>query len=524
MIEIGRIKKTLILTLVIFSFVFATFVPAVVSKVNVPVKINLIKDKTQINDKISFFKYYKDTIKKFIFNRLNSQGLLNSYINTNCNGIEKSTKILFATKTDIDVDDNQNTGQNGADIRVSFRIQPYFLVEYDIGIGLIFSLSIDRIGQEIKDNDFTISLSIGDNDLKIGYYSPKETGNEIPISTTINFKIYFFLLSRTRGFDLSINPEYNYTNEGKKIALLAEYNAEEIKREYSFEFDPAVSTDLSYSSTREAGVWGYNIKRTTSMESKLTAKFVKIQNDVEKETILTIDSLPKELKFSLGITPLTVGGGELTYESDKMYDIELIIKSSDLGDCLYSIIHNTPRKIYATWSPTLSDGEYHLEIDSDGTDFILKDKMDNPLINLEVSSLKTIDIDAYWNLTNPGDFTVYKDNDINIALKFEIEQWVAQLSAKPDANYVSTSWFINTTGYLTIDTNGESFNTMDLLVKGPIIGLDTIGEGYKAQDFKLAWTLWPPQEFELKVEGWLDFISVDIDIYLIDNWYHLWPW
>ena len=185
---------------------------------------------------------------------------------------------------------------------------------------------------------------------------------------------------------------------------------------------------------------------------------------------------------------------------------------------------NTPKKLFAEWIPTFNNGEYHIEIESDGTDFGVKDTLVNPYINLEVKSLKTIDVDAYWNLTNPGDFTVYKDTDIHVDLDFAIGEWVAELDVEPTATKVSTSWFIDVSGYMSIDTDWEPFSTMDLTIKGPTIGLYVAGESFKSQDFKIAWTLWPPQEWDLTITGQADASEITaIYIFLIDNWYRLWP-
>ena len=398
-------------------------------------------------------------------------GLFSSIIHTKCGEIEKSTEIIFGLYTDIDVDDDPNTGINGLDVRVQYLILPWIELDFDIGVGLFFTVRVERLGEEIKDSDFSAALEIGQNDIRVGYCSPGETGNEIPDYTRVTFKIFFYLLERTRGFGLAINPQYDSGNEGKKIELFAEYNSDETQRSYSIEFDPAIKIEATFTSTKTQGVWKYDFVRISSEESKVTSTIT----TNAKKTTLTIDRLPDELLFSLGLTPFTPEGGQFLYESSEMYNIELLIESDELGTCRYSLIRNTPRRIFAEWIPTLTNGEYHIEIDSGGTDFIVKNSPDNPSINFELNGLETIVIDAYWNLTNPGDFTVYKNNTLkNVELDFNIGGWSVQLNAQPTANYISTTWLIAVSGYLTIDTNWEPFSSIDLLVKGPTVGLHTV--------------------------------------------------
>ena len=84
-------------------------------------------------------------------------GLFSSNIQTNCNGVEKTTTILYGKTVGIDVDNNPETGnENGADIDVKFLIYPWVEISSDIGVGVIFSLLINRLGEEIKDSDFSI--------------------------------------------------------------------------------------------------------------------------------------------------------------------------------------------------------------------------------------------------------------------------------------------------------------------------------------------------------------------------------
>jgi hypothetical protein len=58
------------------------------------------------------------------------------------------------------------------------------------------------------------------------------------------------------------------------------------------------------------------------------------------------------------------------------------------------------------------------------------------------------------------------------------------------------------------------------MIKSQDLGLRTKANSFKTQDFHLGWTIWPP---DLEVTGVIYFSSVDIDLYLVDTWYDLWP-
>ena len=512
-------RKIIFVMLVIIFLLVSTLAPSSLASIKTDNSKKIKKTKLVEN------KIVTNILSKFLSKVIKPiKSLFDSIIHTNCNGLEKSTSISFYSYKEIDVDNNPDTGVDGADIGVQFKILPWIELEFDIGLGLIFQIKVDRLGEEIEENEFSISLEIGEGDLNFGYFSPDETGNKIPDSTEVTFKIYIYLFGRTNGYEMTINPEYSDGNSNKKIELFAEYNEEEITRGYSFEFNPAVSTEISYETTKKQGVWDYSFDRKTSTPTILTSTFSNTQNSVTKETTIIIDKLPSYLNFDLGITPLTQGGGSFLYESNEMYNIEMSVQTSELGSLGYSFLKNTPRKLYAEWTPTIQNGRYHLEIDSDGTDFFLKDSEYSPVIDLKVNNVEKIGFTAYWNLTNPGDFVIYKNTDLVVDLDFKLGNWIAELTTQQTADYIYAKWYIDTEGYFIVDTDWKALSTVDLLLEGPTVGLHTLGETFKAKDFRIDWTLWPPQEWNLMVTGDLSFFSVSIDVKLNSIWRHLWPW
>lgn len=445
-------------------------------------------------------------------------------LHTTCDSVEKTTEITFGIYNEIDVDDDENTGVNGKDIRVQYLILPWIYFDPDFMFGVLFTVSVERIGEEIKDKNFNATVHLNDDKLILGYGSPAQTGSEIPESIRISSLIFFKPSDETHGLKFYVDPVYSSPENDNILTFFASYEEDTMKRMYSFSFNPAVETQITISSTKNPEVWEYLFTRDTPQETTVTAQFVKIVNGEKKETQVTIDPLPDMFSFTFALTPFTEGGGSFLYQSATMYDIKLLITSDDLGICKYALIQDLPRMVYAEWIPTKNNGYYHLIVDSDGTNIILRDSLDNTTVNLTVNDLKSINITAHWNLTNPGNFTVKKDPSLHIDLDVIIGEWEAKLDAEPVAEDISVEWYTNVTGFLAYDTNWQPLNEIDLLIKGSELGIRTLAETFKAEDFRLNWTIWPPVEWNIKTSGKIDFISIVIEIYIDGEWYHLWPW
>jgi hypothetical protein len=528
----GRWKICCVL-LVVALLGIATMVPSVGARYSINYNIGehkVITDNSfplkNLRNSYIFSQLLKYRLRTVSQESLLPTGLLSSTIYTNCNGVEKSTEVSFGVLNNIDVDNNPNTGVNGADIRVQYLLLPWIEFDPILAIGGLFTISVERLGEEIKDADFRVAMEVKSdtNMVRIGYHSLKEVGNEIPNMARVSFILLFALTERTKGFGIYFDPTYNSGNEGKKIELFAESNNVTIQRNFSMVFDPAIETQFKIISTKKEGQWQYYFTRTSSLNSQVTIQITTKENGQEKDVTLMVDKLPQTLSFTLALTPFGPQGGSLLYESSEMYDIELMVTSNQLGTCRYATIKNTPTRVFAEWTPTLLEGFYSLEIESNGTDIIIQNSLTAPSIILKVNNLGNFSFDTYWNLSNPGDFTVYKKRELSVDLDFKIGEWVAKLKTQPAADYISTKWLINVTGYLTIDTNLMSLGTIDLLIKGEDLGLQTIGETFKAEDWRIDWTIWPPAEWNLATTGTLTFTSISLDLYLNNNWLHLWPW
>jgi len=448
--------------------------------------------------------------------------LFTSTIYTTYNNIEKTSEIIFGMQNEIDVDD-ANTGINGNDIRVQYYILPWFILEPTFMFGAMFTINIQRIGEEIKDNQFDVSFHLNNDNIILGYGSPEQTGNEIPKDMRITALLFFNPADSTKGFEFYVNPTYS-TQEDTMLTFYSTIQDESIKRMYSFSFEPAVETKITVSSTRNPGEWKYEFSRDNPEDIKATLRFGKQVENIVKETSFSLSNIPQLFSFTWSLTPFSEGGGSFSYESDTMYDIEVLVTSDEMGVCKHALIKNTPRSIYAEWIPTREQGYYHIEVDSEDTDISLKDYLTNPTVNISVYNIDQINLTAFWNFTDPGDFTVVKDPAVVIDFDVIIGDWEAQLTAQSLAEDITVAWLTDITGYLYYDTDWNSIGEIDLLIRGSDVGIRTIADTFRADDFRLQWTLWPPLEWNIESTGEAEFSSLTIEVYIEGQWYHIWPW
>jgi hypothetical protein len=469
----------------------------------------------------------KSLLKNLFFGRdlvQNTQyNLFTSLITTNCEGIQKTSEITFAAFNDIDVDNNENTGINGKDIRVQYLLLPYFVPGPELTLGVIFSVSVERIGDEIKDKSFSLSATLADNLVSVGYESPKASTNEIPLSIQLSSMVFIEISKGTTGFSISMNPSYASNQEGKEIVLFAGFDDTNVKRSYSFGFSPATETQITLRATKDPDKWQYSFTKDTPFDTVFTAEMTKTASGMTKETRLTIDSLPNEISFALALTPFSSQGGSIEYESDSMYDVNVLVETGDIGRCKYALIENTPKKLYAEWIPSKENGFYHVDIESSGTTIRVFNSLHSPTINLSINDLRTVDLTAFWNLTNPGDLNIIKDPSLEIDMNILFEDWEMELDAQPTAENINFAWKSNISGHLTLDTDQQPLSDIDLMVRGPINGVSITGETLSADDFHLEWTVWPLSEFFVKKTGSIDFATLSIDVYIEGDWYHIWP-
>ena len=472
------------------------------------------------------FQYHR--IIEDMNNRENEKNLLNGLfdvvIHTKCGDVEKSKELDWVRVDKIDVDDDDGTGIDGKDIEIKYLIFPWMEFEPDLAVGAIFSITIDRITEDIKDENFTVTLetTFGESEVQVGYWSPDTEGNEVPDSVTVSLMVLYYPFQKGIGYKLALIPDYDGGNDNKEIVMLANYCRGDIERDFSIKFDPAIETQIEYKPTRSEGVWQYEFIRFSESDSTVTTTLRKVDGAEERKTTFVIDKLPKEMSFMLEFSPLAQGGGKLLYESDEMYDTELRIETDFPGECKYAIVKNTPRRISAEWNPSLLNGFCSIDIESEGTDFILKDSLIDPDVNLSINNLGSSDLTATWNLSQPGSFTLVKTPGTGVDIHLKMYDWIANISAEMTSEYLSFSWYLDMSGFLAIDTNWDPVAAVEIEIRAEGIGIGIIAEPLRAEDFYLEWTVSPLQ---IDWQGFIDPLSMDIYLFLESiGWIQIWGW
>ena len=141
------------------------------------------------------------------------------------------------------------------------------------------------------------------------------------------------------------------------------------------------------------------------------------------------------------------------------------------------------------------------------------------------------DLDVQWDLQAEEKwFIIDRDPAFDFTLKiYLIEILGFEFTATVDfvhTEYFEIRWNIGETGNIYIDTDWKAFATIEFKIwhESDQLGLRIIAESFKADDWWVEWTAWPPEETDIDWGGYIDWFTVVIDVYLIDNWYHLWSW
>jgi len=452
-------------------------------------------------------------------------GILYSTVYVNLGGIQTESEVFFGTPEDIDADNDPNTGMNGADIRVTYYFLPYIDSTDGFEIGLNFILNIAQLGSENEDKELTVNTQILGGMIKMGYYCTDEGTNLIPNFARLDFNINFRILELTRSYSTTLSTNYSPGSaEDKTIQIFGEFHGDSKDRYLTFDLNPVIETTLKIQKTNTLGKWKYSFDRNSEYPSTITSTYKTVDQGDSREVKLVLNEIPTFIEFDLLLTPLSAGGGEIYYEADEMYDIDLFIDSLLSGDCRYITIQNMPNLIHAKWTPNIIHGNLDLQIEGTGTEILFQDDIDNPVIELKFTDLESMDLHTEWNLTNPGYFIITKSSDISFNLEVKLGNWRSKFVTRAKTDKIDIQWYIDTTGYYFIDTDWQEISEIEVLIKGPNIGLSTVSDYFKTEDFEIQWTVWPPAEWNIELFGEVDFFDTTVDIFLNGNWYHLWPW
>jgi hypothetical protein len=140
------------------------------------------------------------------------------------------------------------------------------------------------------------------------------------------------------------------------------------------------------------------------------------------------------------------------------------------------------------------------------------------------------DLDVSWNFQSAERWIRFeRDDDFELKLKlFETEILGFTISSNinlMNGNYFEVRWDIDVTGEIYIDTNWEYLVSLNILI-GPDfgIGLNASINAFRAEDWWVKWTAWPPAEWNVQSDGSLQTAGIIIDVYYDGEWKHLWPW
>ena len=455
------------------------------------------------------------------------------WIYTRCDGIEKRTSIIRGLLLPIDVDNNSETGVDGNDIQVRFFIYPWIEMD-DVGIVLVFitTISVERLGDEIKNSDFEIYLEIllpdlfsssTSHRLRIGYYSPEN--EEIPTLAegTIKFKPYF-IYGKKPELSFGIIPSFD-TTEDQILILISDYAKFEntnmvVHRTFSVEYDPAVTATVKIKPGTSEDMWGYTFTRSAEKSTTVTFSYnIEKAGNISRSIVLNIDKLPEFLSFELGLTPFSSGGGSLKYRSSSEYNITLSVTGSRLGICKHFIVKYIPTEIDATWVPKLIGGYLNLRTSSNRSKFIIKDVNYEPYTRFSFANISEM-INATWEFNKTGylELTSSQPGAI-ISFDWNKDGFDINISTKLGTSYFFTSWDIDIPGYLELDCNGDYLFSYQFKVEFyDIFGLIIRTDLLQAEDYRMEWeSLLPPV---INTSGYLKIIgNIDLGIMLGGTWY-----
>ncbi len=523
------------------------------------------------------------------------------HIYTKCGDIEKTTPVTFKKifeliLTDglpINVDDNEDTGPDGNDIKTKFYFYPCLLGG---GIGIAIKLKVERLGDEILNKNFEVYLKwffpvfldFGQSlhYIRIGYTSSDKLPKSV--TTTFSFSPHIFTYMKP-VFKMGIDPEYD-GDPAHNLTLVASYakikandGEELLHKEFSVEFDPAVDSTVTISSGKSGDTWENEFDWSSTKDSIVTFSYDVKEIGGQKRSIkLKIDKLPRRLSYNLRLTPLSGNGGIFEYKGDDEADILFSVETDGLGQCRCVYLKGLPKEISVSWRPDFRDGEFHATTTPSIEEFGIYDELANPNIalilndlpeslnaswnlspsgelhldsegegfrimfyrlfeNNENSWIKRIslsienalpsNIDAFWDFSSvgSGDFTITSDvshANTTIMLSIFSDNWTMSELFQLKADYLSISWKLGLSGYLTIDTDNRSvaqstFSILKNTTNGKYYGINITFDSWKTDDFCINWSL-SFDPFDIDWSGYIELVdNIIISLMHNGNWYEI---
>jgi hypothetical protein len=152
--------------------------------------------------------------------------------------------------------------------------------------------------------------------------------------------------------------------------------------------------------------------------------------------------------------------------------------------------------------------------------------------NITISKLYNsnwVDLYVEWDFQGQQKkirFYRHPDFDLHLELlSAEILGFDFEATVEFVTTYFELAWNIAEQGGIYVDTNNQYLSTLNIVI-GPNygMGVDITTANIRADEWWVAWNVWPPEELYVVTGGTLYAPYIDIDIYWNGEWKHLWPW
>lgn len=442
--------------------------------------------------------------KSIEFYNVENESKMNGiFIYTKYNGIEKTTPILEAIFNGIDVDNDESTGIDGKDIKISIFILPHIQkLDGKWILAISLALKVIRLGEEIKKGEIEITFE-GNfahekfHHIKIGYYSKQ--GEEIPKEIRIVYTVLPYLFYE-KNPEFYINMEPVFEGKNYNISLIAEYG-NEVNHRLTIEYYPAVLSIIKISPDISFRYYNFSIIRFAEEEQA-----IKITYSAKKTILLSLENLPKEISFTIGY------GEYFEYKASREFNASLVVEFKEYMVAMK--IYYLPRHLVAR------SGENYLSIyiNSIKTKFIICNDLEMPTSYFSIKNLSG-ETTLRWLGGKEGYIAIdgMKGVEIEIFSKKDIS---LKFFSVQKAKHFIIKWNISSKGYVFVDTNWEwlSFYSFNLTIDN-IFGILIEANLLKAENFTVSWQRVPPSFVR---EGKIDFIG-DITFAIMFNgvWYRV---
>lgn len=456
--------------------------------------------------------------------------MIRAHVHTTCAGVEKNVSLLNAVLQPIDVDDNDDTGENGKDIRVRFF--PFPDVSQQDGrwvLALSSVLEVERLGTGIEEEDFEIELSMhlsldafgyGEHTIQLGYTSRE--GDAVPEKEQIIFTVAPYVLhDHPPVFAVTHAPRFSGTPSD--VNLTAGYDGSfdgnDHHHQVSIQYAPAVEATTMFTPHIDAQRVNFTLSRSASQDTAITLGYEGELNGEGTDLTLAIDALPAAMEFSLGYD-LSGDTGTLEYESTKTFNVTLTV-NMDRMDVMGSMqVQYLPTWFRATWTPKLYGGHVNVSTDTAKTKLIIADDVEAPSLYFSVTNLSTstslswgIGQEGYLELntadTGPHVQFGWKKSSIDL----EMNAWLRTAS-------LSLDWCIEDEGQVNVDTGGNWMSTYSLnFTVDNHFGLLLVTSLLRADAFTAQWNVWPPS---FSTSGSIDLGDINTFMVMLNgDWYEI---